>query len=67
MVVLPITMQAYTMLARELIYTAVTRAKTLLVLVGSRRALALAIKRRQPRRWSLLRDRLAEHAGRAAG
>jgi exodeoxyribonuclease V alpha subunit len=65
-VVLPITMQAYTMLARELIYTAVTRAKMLLVLVGSRRALALAIKRRQPRRWSLLRDRLQQGSRRAA-
>ena len=58
-VVLPLTMQAYTMLGRELIYTAVTRAKKLLVLVGPKKALAIAVKRRQPRRWSLLRDRLA--------
>ena len=57
-VVLPLTMQAYTMLGRELIYTAVTRAKQLLVLVGPKKALAIAVKRRQPRRWSLLRDRL---------
>lgn len=57
-VVLPLTMQAYTMLGRELIYTAVTRARKLLVLVGSRKALTIAIKRRQPRRWSLLRERL---------
>lgn len=58
-VVLPLTMQAYTMLGRELIYTAVTRARKLLVLVGSRKALAIAVKRRQPRRWSLLRERLS--------
>ena len=58
-VVLPLTMQAYTMLGRELIYTAVTRAKQLLVLVGPKKALAIAVKRRQPRRWSLLRDRLS--------
>ena len=58
-VVLPLTMQAYTMLGRELIYTAVTRARKLLVLVGSRKALSIAVKRRQPRRWSLLRERLA--------
>jgi exodeoxyribonuclease V alpha subunit len=58
-VVLPLTMQSYTMLARELIYTAVTRARKLLVIVGSRKALAIAVKRRQARRWSLLRDRLA--------
>ncbi len=57
-VVIPLTMQAYTMLGRELVYTAVTRAKRLLVLVGARKALAIAVKRRQPRRWSLLRERL---------
>ncbi|QYE33331.1 AAA family ATPase (plasmid) [Polymorphobacter sp. PAMC 29334] len=59
-VVLPLTMQVYTMLGRELIYTAVTRAKKLLVLVGPRKALAIAVKRRQKRRWSLLRDRLTD-------
>ncbi len=59
-VVLPLTMQAYTMLGRELIYTAVTRAKKLLVVVGPKKALAIAVKRRQQRRWSLLRDRLAD-------
>ena len=57
-VVIPLTMQAYTMLGRELVYTAVTRAKRLLVLVGARKALAIAVKRRQPRRWSLLHERL---------
>ena len=46
------------MLGRELIYTAVTRAKQLLVLVGPKKALAIAVKRKQPRRWSMLRDRL---------
>jgi len=55
-VVLPHTVQAYTMLGRELIYTAVTRARKLLVIVGSRKALLIAVKRRQPRRWSLLRS-----------
>lgn len=58
-VVLPLTMQAYTMLGRELIYTAVTRAKKLMVMVGSRKALAIAVRRRQARRWSLLRERLS--------
>jgi exodeoxyribonuclease V alpha subunit len=58
-VVLPLTMQAYTMLGRELIYTAVTRARKLLVIVGPTKALAISVKRRQPRRWSLLRDRLS--------
>jgi exodeoxyribonuclease V alpha subunit len=59
-VVLPLTMQAYTMLGRELIYTAVTRARKLLVIVGSRKALSIAVRRRQPRRWSLLRERLSK-------
>jgi exodeoxyribonuclease V alpha subunit len=63
-VVLPLTMQAYTMLGRELIYTAVTRAKQLLVLVGPKKALAIAVKRRQPRRWSMLRDRLQPNSPR---
>jgi exodeoxyribonuclease V alpha subunit len=58
-VVLPLTMQAYMMLGRELIYTGVTRAKQLFVLVGPKKALAVAVKRRQQRRWSLLRDRLS--------
>lgn len=58
-VVLPLTTQAYMMLGRELIYTAVPPARKLMVIVGSRKALAIAVKRRQPRRWSMLRDRLA--------
>ena len=62
-VVLPLTMQAYMMLGRELIYTAVTRAKQLFVLVGPKKALAVAVKRRQQRRWSLLRDRLTAFTG----
>lgn len=47
------------MLGRELVYTAVTRAKQLLAIIGPTKALAIAVKRRRPRRWSLLRDRLA--------
>ncbi|MFC0532369.1 SF1B family DNA helicase RecD2 [Phytohabitans kaempferiae] len=43
-VVIPITMNSYTMLQRNLIYTAVTRAKRLVVLVGSRKALAIAVR-----------------------
>ncbi len=40
------------MLGRELIYTAITRAKQLLVLVGPKKAFAIGVKRRQPPRWS---------------
>jgi exodeoxyribonuclease V alpha subunit len=43
-VVVPLTTGAWTMLQRNLLYTAVTRAKRLVVLVGSRRALAQAVR-----------------------
>jgi exodeoxyribonuclease V alpha subunit len=43
-VVIPLVMGHYMMLERRLIYTAVTRAKKLAVIVGSRKALAMAVK-----------------------
>ncbi|GLK99281.1 ATP-dependent RecD-like DNA helicase [Dactylosporangium matsuzakiense] len=43
-VVIPVTMSAYTLLQRNLLYTAVTRAKRLVVLAGSRRALSIAVR-----------------------
>lgn len=43
-VVIPITASAWMMLQRNLLYTAITRAKKLVVLVGSRRALAAAVR-----------------------
>lgn len=43
-VVIPVTTGAWTMLQRNLLYTAVTRAKKLVVLVGSRRALGQAVR-----------------------
>jgi exodeoxyribonuclease V alpha subunit len=43
-VVIPVTTSAWTMLQRNLLYTGVTRAKKLVVLVGSERALAQAIR-----------------------
>jgi exodeoxyribonuclease V alpha subunit len=43
-VVVPVTMSAWMMLQRNLLYTAVTRAKKLVVIVGSKRALAQAIR-----------------------
>ncbi len=42
-VILPLSTQHYVMLQRNLLYTAVTRAKALLILVGSRRAIARAL------------------------
>jgi exodeoxyribonuclease V alpha subunit len=43
-VVIPLLPQHYIMLQRNLLYTAITRAKRLVVLVGSKRAIAIAIK-----------------------
>ncbi|MFF5444562.1 ATP-dependent RecD-like DNA helicase [Streptomyces sp. NPDC012888] len=43
-VVIPVTTSAWTMLQRNLLYTAVTRAKKLVVLVGSRKALGQAVR-----------------------
>ncbi len=43
-VVVPVTTSAWTMLQRNLIYTAVTRAKRLVVLVGSKKAIAVAVR-----------------------
>jgi exodeoxyribonuclease V alpha subunit len=43
-VVMPIVAQHYTMLQRNLLYTAITRARKLCVLAGSRKAIAMAVK-----------------------
>ena len=43
-VVIPVHTQHYVMLQRNLLYTAVTRGKRLVVLVGTRKALALAVR-----------------------
>ena len=43
-VVMPVSMEHYIMLQRNLIYTGITRAKQLLVIVGTRRALGYAIQ-----------------------
>ena len=55
--------QHYVMLARNLLYTGVTRGKQLVVLVGQRRALAIAVANAASRRrWSKLRERLGSEA-----
>ncbi|RKK01316.1 ATP-dependent RecD-like DNA helicase [Pseudoroseomonas wenyumeiae] len=65
-VVIPLTTQHYAMLARNLLYTGVTRGKKLVVLVGQRRALAIAIRNQGARRrWSKLREWLAPGAASA--
>ena len=46
-VVIPLSTQHYMMLKRNLIYTGITRGKRLVVLVGQKRALAMAVKGKQ--------------------
>ena len=54
-VVIPVMTQHYTMLARNLLYTGVTRGKSLVVLVGQRKAIAIAVRDGgKRRRWSKL-------------
>jgi exodeoxyribonuclease V alpha subunit len=56
-VVIPVMTQHYTMLQRNLLYTGVTRGKRLVVLVGQRKAVAIAVKSVSGRRrWSKLRE-----------
>jgi exodeoxyribonuclease V alpha subunit len=58
-VIVPILTQHYTMLARNLVYTGITRGKRLVVIVGQRKAIAMAVRNsRGRRRWSKLRERL---------
>ncbi|MBV2362807.1 ATP-dependent RecD-like DNA helicase [Streptomonospora nanhaiensis] len=60
-VVIPITTSAWMMLQRNLLYTAITRAKKLVVLVGSRRAVAQAVRNATAgRRHTALAHRLAD-------
>jgi exodeoxyribonuclease V alpha subunit len=62
-VVIPLHTSHYLLLHRSILYTAVTRGKKLVVLVGSKRALAMAIRNfRVERRNTGLAARLAEAA-----
>jgi exodeoxyribonuclease V alpha subunit len=66
-VVMPVSTQHYVMLQRNLLYTAVTRARRLVVLVGTRKALAVALRNnRVEERYSGLAGRLAAAAGPAS-
>ncbi len=64
-VVIPLTTSSWTMLQRNLLYTAITRAKKLAILVGSQRALAAAVRTRGAgRRHTALTHRLLALPGR---
>ncbi len=58
-VIVPVHTQHYMLLQRNLLYTAITRAKKLLVVVGSSKAVAMAVKRAESRkRVTMLKERL---------
>ncbi len=60
-VVIPLLPQHFVMLQRNLLYTAITRARKLLILVGQRKALAMAINNsRVQERYTSLAAKLAK-------
>jgi exodeoxyribonuclease V alpha subunit len=62
-VILPLYMQHYLMLSRNLFYTGLTRAKKLVILVGPQKAIALAVKQvKDQERYTLLDNRLVKLA-----
>jgi exodeoxyribonuclease V alpha subunit len=63
-VVIPVLTQHYAMLQRNLLYTGVTRGKRLVVLVGQKKAVAIAVRNVSGRRrWSKLNEWLAVRVG----
>jgi exodeoxyribonuclease V alpha subunit len=60
-VIMPLSTQHYVMLQRKLLYTGITRGRSLVVLLGERRALAMAVRgTRTSHRWSKLCERLQD-------
>ena len=60
-VIAPFTMQHYMMLQRNLLYTCVTRAKKLMILVGTKKAVGMAVRNNKTtKRNTRLTERLAE-------
>ena len=56
-VVIPILTQHYAMLQRNLLYTGVTRGRRLVVLIGQKKAVAIAVRNISGRRrWSKLAE-----------
>ena len=63
-VVIPVLTQHYAMLQRNLLYTGLTRGKRLVVLVGQKKAVVIAVRNVSGRhRWSKLREWLTVRMG----
>ena len=58
-VIIPVLTQHYMLLQRNLIYTGITRGKKLVILIGTKKALSIAINNNKPqKRYTMLRERL---------
>ncbi len=63
-VIIPVVTHHYVMLQRNLLYTAVTRGKKLVILIGTPKAMAIALRNTKlQERYSKFRQRLQEIAG----
>ena len=60
-VIMPISTMHYVMLKRKLIYTAITRAKKSLILIGDVKALQMGISRIEANRNTILKDKIIEY------
>lgn len=62
-IIMPVLTQHYVLLQRNLLYTGITRGKKMVVLVGTKKAVAIAINNnKQQKRYTLLKDRLLSSA-----
>jgi exodeoxyribonuclease V alpha subunit len=60
-VILPLLTQHYLLLQRNLLYTGITRAKKMVIVVGTRKAIAMAVKNNKiAARWTALSERLQQ-------
>lgn len=61
-VIIPLTMQSFIMLKRNLVYTAITRGKNLVIIIGQKKALAIAVKDNKGlKRYTKLREWLCSN------
>ncbi len=62
-VIIPLLTQHYVLLQRNLLYTAITRGKKLVVIVGQKKAIRIAVENDQTRtRYTRLKERLSQKA-----
>ncbi len=63
-VIMPVLTQHYMLLQRNLLYTGITRGKKLVFIIGTKKALFIAIKNNKPlKRFTLLKERLLFNKG----